>query len=168
MIEKQWQVVPFSGSSMNPTLKAVDAVWVDFSKKDPPQLGEVLLYRDEDLEWVCHRLIFKEKDQYVLMGDMSLNATLISNKDAWGIVRAARRQKTILFFVQTPLMKGICYFQHRQTKSVNFFAKKFYRFLSKIFLYLNRWFSIRSLNHKASYKKLSRADSLSKCFKSKY
>ncbi len=145
-----WTQVPFKGTSMEPSFCGIESVWVDFSKKQQPQIGDVLIYRDQSLEWICHRFIFNDKNQLWVMGDASTSVEFVTQDCVWGIARAIENRRTSRLLKKTLFTKWICYFQYQQVCSNSFIIKKFYRLLSKIFLYFEKWFSIRSFSHKKS------------------
>jgi hypothetical protein len=145
-----WTQVPFKGASMEPSLIQTESVWVDFTKKQDPHVGDILIYRDHSMEWICHRYIFKDQNQFWVMGDASTNVDFISPQSVWGIARAVNDGSALRLLRKTPFTNGICFFQYQQVRSQSYFFKKFYRLLSRFFLYLEKWFSSRFLAHKTS------------------
>jgi signal peptidase I len=69
--------IPFSGKSMEPSLKSGDLVHVDFSENPDPQLGDIILFR-QNSEWVVHRMV-GDKTIHFTKGDNS------PSKDSSGI-----------------------------------------------------------------------------------
>lgn len=149
-MEKDWRPLPFSGASMNPTFYDVHSVWVDFSKNEVPRPGDIVFYRDMSAEWVCHRLIFEDKDCWGVMGDSSTGLEWIPKATVWGIARAVQRSTNKQLRVSSPLGRPICFLQRKQASARHIFARKFYRFFARLVLYLNKWLSMRSFNHKTS------------------
>ena len=80
--------IPFSGSSMNPLFNNANSVWIDFSKNKNPRIGDVLVYKAENNEFVCHRLIGISNDILYLKGDNSLWTEQLSPRLNWGHVVA--------------------------------------------------------------------------------
>lgn len=145
-----WTKVPFTGVSMNPSFAGVESVWVDFKKKNQPQVGDILLFRDKNAEWICHRFIFSDKNQLWVMGDLSTNVEVVSYQAIWGIARAVGNNEATRLLKKTLFTNWICYFQYQQVCSSFYILKKVYRFLSKVFLYFEKWLSNRDLSHKKS------------------
>ncbi|MBY0385685.1 S24/S26 family peptidase [bacterium] len=133
------QKIPFQGHSMDPLLAKADYVLVDFSNQKKPSIGEIILYRDQNKEWVCHRLINEDETHFWLKGDANTTADILQKGVELGVVRGAIRgdvtyQVTAKIF--TPL---ICFLQFQQIKTNSYFVKKFYRSLLKVFLYLDNF-----------------------------
>lgn len=133
--------IPFSGKSMDPLFKDINSVWVDFSKTESVRVGDILLYRDHQKEWVCHRLIFIDDKGYWLKGDANTTADCVKDILPWGQVCAIQRQGRRTFVKNSFATKGLCYVQKKQVVSQIWLVKKFYRFLAKVFLSLEIFFS---------------------------
>ena len=65
---------PISGTSMLPLLKqGKSLVWLRATGEKQLEKGDVVLYKKNDGTLVLHRIIGREKDTYLLLGDHSYN-----------------------------------------------------------------------------------------------
>jgi hypothetical protein len=134
--------IPFSGRSMDPVFKNVHLVWADFSQKQTPQVGDVILYRDQSKEWVCHRLIFYENNGvYWLKGDANTTAEFMGEGFSWATVRAVQRGKRCIPIGKTFLTNFICLLQRKQILVRSNLLKKIYRLSIKLLLIVEAFFS---------------------------
>lgn len=133
--------IPFSGHSMDPIFKKTSSVWVDFSKDLKVDVGDVLLFRDLTNEWICHRLIWIDKDGYWLKGDANTQAELIKDFQPWGRVSFIQRGERRIALRNTFLTRWLCYCQKKQVVSKTWVFKKFYRSLANVLLNFETLFS---------------------------
>lgn len=136
------QKIPFQGQSMNPLLAHADYVLVDFSNKKKPKVGEILLYRDTNKEWVCHRLINEDRSHLWLKGDANTTADIVSKGIEFGVVKGAVIKGVPCELQLSLLTPLICILQRQQLATQLVLLKKFYRSLLKVFLYLDTFLSI--------------------------
>lgn len=133
--------IPFQGQSMDPLLAQVEYVLVDFSNQKKPKIGEIILYRDQNKEWVCHRLIDENKTHLWLKGDANSTTDIVLKGVEFGIVTGAIKKGLSYKLAPTFLTPLICFLQRRQIVSRFFLLKKFYRSMLKVFLYLETFLS---------------------------
>ncbi len=126
--------IPFCGHSMDPIFKNAKSVWVDFSTEQKFEIGDVILYRDFNNEWICHRLIFVDKQGFWLKGDANAQGERLKDLRCWGRVSALQRGERLIVLRNTILTKWLCHLQKHQVASNDWFFKKFYRSLAKVFL----------------------------------
>ncbi len=72
--EVGYVLAPISGTSMLPLLKqGKSLVWLTTIGEKRLEKGDVVLYKKNDGTLVLHRIIGKEKDTYLLLGDHRYN-----------------------------------------------------------------------------------------------
>lgn len=83
--------IPFRGHSMDPLFAGTESVWVDFSQPQDLSVGDVIVYKSEGDEFVCHRLIGIQNRNYFLKGDNSLFEEEVKSQNHWGRVVAIEK-----------------------------------------------------------------------------
>ena len=121
---------------MNPLLAKVDHVRVDFSSEKKLKIGDIVLYRDANKEWLCHRLIKQNQTHLWLKGDANTTTDVVLKGVEYGVVTGAGSGDTTFDITAKFFTPLICLLQRRQITSEITLFKKFYRSLLKVFLYL--------------------------------
>ncbi len=113
------QKIPFRGSSMDPIFKSADFVWIDFSMVEKPKVGDVVVYREDKKEFVCHRVIGKTSEMLFLKGDNSLHGEPVSPFASWGrvvgIEKAGKTQQLKNQLLLSPYCWTQMYFQKKNS-----------------------------------------------------
>ncbi len=145
--------VPFQGSSMNPLFKGADHLLVDFFAQpvalpSPEVLvGDVVLYKQPQGEWVCHRYLGMSPEGAVFKGDYNTTLEIASPSVAWGVIKGFTLNESVFAAERLIAAQFICDLQKKQCEQKVFVIKKLYRLMSLSLLLVNRFFSIKKYNH---------------------
>lgn len=107
--------IPFLGRSMDPLFSGTEFVWVDFSQTQDLSIGDVIVYKSEGDEFVCHRLIGMQDRNYFLKGDNSLFEEKVNSQNHLGRVVAIEKngqrhplRNTFLLRLYCRIQMSIC------------------------------------------------------------
>lgn len=121
MVAAELLIFDYNGSSMNPTFKAGDQLWIEPYVTRKVAVGDVIVFRPEGEEhFVTHRVIGVDDQVLVTKGDNNfrVDSYRIRSGDITGCVVSVRRKENTLK-VRNGL-EGICYAHVRWTiKSFN-------------------------------------------------
>jgi hypothetical protein len=131
---KEFQKVPFHGSSMDPIFKNADFVWIDFSKVENPTVGDVVVYQGAQKELVCHRIIGMVDNSFFVKGDNSLLGERVSPQAHWGRVMAFEKQGRLHHLKNHTLVSNYCSFQMYFQKTNSTLAHRLARKIGLLYL----------------------------------
>jgi hypothetical protein len=116
--------LPFQGASMNPLFSNANFVWVDFSKTQAPQVGDVIVYQGTAKDWTCHRLIGMPQDLLCLKGDNSPCLEVIALNSFWGRVVAFEKNGKNHTLKNHFLLRLNCWLQMKFIHSSSHWTRK--------------------------------------------
>lgn len=133
-----FEVRSFSGSSMHPTLSAGDRLKIESRSL---HCGDIVLYRDQFGEWICHRMVVEQGDYFFIQGDANTTGEWVEKKSVWGVVSGVERGGRFFLPPSTFLVLWICRYQLLIDRTSSRFLKKIYRGIVRFFLICNKFFS---------------------------
>ena len=105
--------IPISGQCMEPLI--VDGDRVSAVPCRVPELGDIVLARTQDQELVCHRILGRTGDDYVLAGDRTLRLDVHPPESLIGRVVAVHREKKTLSIPPSGMLERCQAYLHLKT-----------------------------------------------------